>query len=227
MSMICTLQAYKDADLERVRRGDLSVNTSCGPSQTKESFPLGLYLIEIFGVLYILAGICHSFSRFWYIWLLLALGLLGYLYIENKRLGMKQSITSCVQSENELCIDKAWHGIGFLLTGSAWEGNELLNFLVSGGEPIEGTDSGYGEDRLFTSDEVKKIDEALQGISKEDFESRFDSAKMMKEDIYPTIWDRPKEEDDTLGYISEYFGELKRYIHRTCEQNMGMIVGLS
>ena len=98
---------------------------------------------------------------------------------------------------------------------------------MGAGEPLEGTDSGYGEDRLFTSEQVKQIDEALQGISKEDFDSRFDPAKMMEEDIYPTIWDRPKEEDDTLGYISEYFDELKQFIHRKTEQNMGMIVGLS
>lgn len=124
-------------------------------------------------------------------------------------------------------IDKAWHGIHFLLTGSAWEGDAPLNFLVARGEETEGCDIGYGPGRMFTSAEVKRIDEALQGISKEEFESRFDPVKMMEEDIYPTIWDRPKEEDDTLGYISEYFVVLKQYIHRTAEQNMGLVVGLS
>lgn len=124
-------------------------------------------------------------------------------------------------------VDKAWHGIHFMLTGSARGGDEPLNFIVAGGQEVSGCDIGYGPGRLFTSEQVKQIDAALQVISKEEFESRFDSETMMKEDIYPTIWDRPKEEDDTLGYISKYFDGLKQYIHRACEQEMGLVVGLS
>lgn len=124
-------------------------------------------------------------------------------------------------------IDKAWHGIHFLLTGSASEGDAPLNFMVKGGHEADGCDIGYGPGRMFTSEQVKQIDEALQGISKEEFESRYDPAKMMAEEIYPAIWDRPKEEDDAIVYISENFVGLKDYIHRACELNMGMIVGLS
>jgi len=122
-------------------------------------------------------------------------------------------------------IDKAWFGIYFLLTGTAGVGKAPLNFLIIGGQEVKGCDIGYGPGRVFTSQHVKQIDEALQGISKEEFESRFDPVKMMEEDVYPNIWDRSKEE--SLEYISEYFVELKGYIHRTAEQNMGLIVGLS
>jgi len=224
MSMICSLQAYKDADLKRIKGGDRIATDSY---ESEYSFPLELYIIEIVVVLLIFGHTCKEFPRFWYIWLLLAIGLLVYLYFANKRSGIKQDNASRIPAKNELWLDKAWHGIHFLLTGSAWEGDEPLNFLVAAGEPLEGTDTGYGEDRVFTSEQVKQIDSALQGISKEEFESRFDPAKMMEEDIYPTIWDRPKDEDDTLGYISEHFLELKQYIHRTAEHNMGIIVGLS
>jgi hypothetical protein len=123
-------------------------------------------------------------------------------------------------------LDKAWHGIHFLLTGSAWEGEQPLNFLLTAGEAIEGSETGYGPDRVFTSEDVKQIDNALQSISKKEFESRFDPQKMMEEDIYPNIWDRPKEEDDTLSYISEYFVEMKQYIHTIAAKNMGIVVEL-
>ncbi len=124
-------------------------------------------------------------------------------------------------------IDKAWHGIHFLLTGSAWEGEEPLNFIVAGGEVIEESDTGYGPNRVFTSQQVKQIDNALQVISKEEIESRFDQKKMMDEDIYQNIWDRSKEEDDTLGYISECFVAMKQCIHSFASKNMGIVVGLS
>lgn len=224
MSMVCSLQAFKDADLDLIRSGEQIEDYF---KQSESSFPLGLYVIEVIGVLYIAGHTCYMFHRFWYIWLFLTFGLLGYLYIENKGLGKKQNKTTGIRAEKELWLDKAWHGIHFLLTGSAWEGDEPLNFLVASGEPIEGTESEYGEDRLFTSQQVKQIDAVLQGITKEQFQSRFDPNKMMAENIYPTIWDRPKEEDDTLGYIMEYFVKLKQFIHNIAEKNMGMIVGLS
>ncbi|HEG43813.1 MAG TPA: DUF1877 family protein [Phycisphaerales bacterium] len=124
-------------------------------------------------------------------------------------------------------LDKAWHGIHFLLTGSALEDNEPLNFLVMGGEDTVGCDIGYGPGRMFTSAQVKQIDGALQDISKEEFESRFDPDKMMELDIYPNIWDRPKEEDDSLDYISVSFVEMKQFIRNIAEKNMGMLVVLN
>ena len=124
-------------------------------------------------------------------------------------------------------IDKAWLGIHFLLTGSIREGEAPLNFLVAGGEEAVGCDIGYGPGHMFTSDQVKEIYEALLGVSKEEFENRYDPQKMVKEGIYSDIQGLLQEEDDTLDYLSHYFVEMKGYIHRMTEQNMGMIVGFS
>lgn len=30
--------------------------------------------------------------------------------------------------------------------------------------------------------------------------------------IYPAIWDRPSTEDDTRGYLLEYFAQLREFI---------------
>jgi hypothetical protein len=48
---------------------------------------------------------------------------------------------------DELGVDKAWHGIHVLLTGTAWEGSFPLNFTVSGGKEIGDVDVGYGPAR--------------------------------------------------------------------------------
>ena len=154
MSMVCGLQAFDETDIERIRSGELALESSCYSRQSKSTYPLALYLIEIIGVLWIYAHASRMFPKYWYIWMLLPIGLIIHFYIETKRPLKKQKGMSPVPSANELWLDKAWHGIHFLLTGSAWEGDEPLNFLVTAGEPIEGTDSGYGEDRLFTSEQV-------------------------------------------------------------------------
>ena len=202
MSMICVFSTISDESIELVREHPLLVmKWFCSEEEFQEY-------------------VAHQQSS--------KVGFLSKLFGKKSKQPERLPDYSPSGNENiQYDIDKAWHGIHFLLTGSAWEGDEPLNFLVAGGEVAEGCDIGYGPGRMFSSAQVKQIDAALGGISKEEFESRFDPAKMMKEDIYPTLWDRPKEEDDSLRYISEYFGELKRYIHNIAGKNMGMIVGLS
>jgi len=57
------------------------------------------------------------------------------------------------------------HGIHFLLTGTAWEGDFPLAFIVRGGREVG--DVGYGPARIFTSDEVQAIANALRPITRE------------------------------------------------------------
>ncbi|MHC4886403.1 MAG: DUF1877 family protein [Planctomycetota bacterium] len=54
--------------------------------------------------------------------------------------------------------------------------------------------------------------------------SRFQADLMMKKDIYPTIWDADPEEDDALGYLIEYYGELKEFIRSAAEKGLGLVV---
>lgn len=74
--------------------------------------------------------------------------------------GSKVANKSFELSKNEVTdanLDKAWHGIHFLLTGSTWEGEKPLNFLISGGETIGEIEVGYGPARSIKSVDVKKI----------------------------------------------------------------------
>jgi hypothetical protein len=64
----------------------------------------------------------------------------------------------------DLDVDKAWHAIHFLLTGSAWEGDPPLNFIVIGGSDV-GDDLGYGPARGLSSDEVRNLAGALRAIA--------------------------------------------------------------
>lgn len=45
-------------------------------------------------------------------------------------------------SSEEVDIDKAWHGLHYLLTGTAWEGAPPLNFLAAGGREVGEVESG-------------------------------------------------------------------------------------
>jgi hypothetical protein len=122
-------------------------------------------------------------------------------------------------------LDKAWHGIHFLLTGQTWDGEPPLNFIVAGGKEIGKVEVGYGPARCFTSREAAAICDALEPITAESLRERCDRDAFMKHDIYPNIWDEPA--DECFGYVLTYFEEMKEFMRRTKASRKGLIVSFS
>ena len=124
-------------------------------------------------------------------------------------------------------LDKSWHGIHYLLTGTADESGTPLEFLVAGGTDVGDEDVGYGPPRVFTSAETRTIATALAAVTDEDLRSRFDPAAMMRAEIYPKIWDRDPKDDDTLGYLMEYVAILREAMNTVTSRGHGLLVVLS
>jgi Domain of unknown function (DUF1877) len=117
-------------------------------------------------------------------------------------------------------LEKAWHGLHYLLTGEAWGGNGPLAFLLVGGEQL-------GKDqesplRWFTPDDTVRIHQDLSGVSDEKLWSRFDADEMEKQQIYPCIWDEG-EEDLKQEYLT-YFHELKQVVAAAVQSGQGFLV---
>lgn len=118
-------------------------------------------------------------------------------------------------------LDKAWQGIHFLLTGSDWEGEGPLAFILHGGREIS-EDLGYGPAHGFTSSEVKDIDAALRSIEPTALYERADPAELTRLEIYPQIWeDEPKEE--CIGYLTDNFKQLKEFVSGTARSGRALI----
>ena len=124
-------------------------------------------------------------------------------------------------------LDKAWHGIHYLLTGTADEGDQPWTFLVSGGRTVGDIEIGYGPARVFTSAETKSILDALLTLTDEEPRSRFDPADMTAKEIYPEIWSRGDPEEETIGYLLEYFAVLRGFLQQAAEAKVGMVVTLT
>lgn len=133
-----------------------------------------------------------------------------------------------VPPEGESCdLDKAWHGLHYLLTGSADGDGTPLSFLVSGGSEIAELDQGYAPPRLLSSADVRRIHAALAQISDEELRARFDGARMDELDVYPSIWTRPVEEDDVVGYVMDSVGPLRALVERAVVAHCGLVVQLT
>lgn len=116
--------------------------------------------------------------------------------------------------EPELDLDKFWHGVHFLLTGSAWGlGDGVAGAAVLGGEEI-GEDGGYGPARLVTADRVRSVADALDALDDDTLRTRFDRPAMKAAEIYPDIWDEDVSPDGFLAHVAE----LRRF-YRTAADN--------
>ena len=78
----------------------------------------------------------------------------------------------------EIDVDKSWHGMHYLLTGSAEGGTPPLDFLLEGGQTVGDEDVGYGPARVFTAAETRSIAAAVAAISDEELRARYDPSAM-------------------------------------------------
>lgn len=86
-------------------------------------------------------------------------------------------------------LDKAWHGLHYLLCGAVEPAPGALGQAVLGGAEI-GEDQGYGPARYFTTAETTEIAQALQAPGLEAaMRARFDPATMTPLGIYPGGWE--------------------------------------
>src|SRR5712691_3406238 len=118
-------------------------------------------------------------------------------------------------------LNKAWHAIHFVLTGSRLGGDEPLNFLVSEGTPVGEVDVGYGPARVLTSAQVRSLATALAALEPEDVAARVDLHQLDAEVIYPGNWQRNgMGVDDVVGS----YRDMRNLIVRLADQGMGLVL---
>ena len=127
---------------------------------------------------------------------------------------------------DEVDLDKAWHGLHFLFTGTAWEGDEPACFLVRGGEAIGSVDVGYGPARALAPDRVRRFAEFLEALSPDELDRRYDPARMTALDIYPGNWTGTGEPEE-MDVLLEGFAMLRDFVTETREAGDALVVYLN
>jgi Domain of unknown function (DUF1877) len=118
-------------------------------------------------------------------------------------------------------LDKAWHAIHFVLTGSRLGGDEPLNFLVSEGTPVGEVDVGYGPARVLTSEQVRQLAAALAPLEPEHVAERVDVRTLDEQSIYPGNWQR---NGYGVDYVVSNYRDMRELIARTANDGRGLIL---
>lgn len=121
-------------------------------------------------------------------------------------------------------FDKLWHGVHYLLTGSAEEADRPLGFIYSGGAYVGDEEIGLGPPRTFTPVEVRAIADGLAKLNDAELRSRYKPDEMMRLEIYPEIWDRDPAEDDVLSALLDAVRELRSVLDGVVARGHGLLV---
>ncbi|MET4108728.1 YfbM family protein [Hymenobacter sp. UYP22] len=141
--------------------------------------------------------------------------------------GIFDFIDNDVPQGQELDLDKAWHGLHFMLTGTAWDGDEPLAYLLTGGHDIgneEEHDVGYGPARGLTAPEVKQFANDLNDITLETFASRYVGSRMDELELYPRGWGQELEE--MRNWLVNEFNKLQSFANSAAAENACLVIYL-
>ena len=212
MGMTCSIRAAPDADIEAVLERPARITTLLygnGPSSPHPN----VQVIDLTP-----KGVITALTPRW-------LKRVGHASRSiGARAGQGADRWQPTSGGEELDLDKSWHGIHFLLTGTAYEGEPPLDFIVRGGVEIDDADVGIGPARALKSDDVRAVADAIERLPPDELRERFDPKRMLEEGIYPDIWDRDPAEDDTLGYLIEHYAELRAFVRRAADRGAGLII---
>ena len=122
-------------------------------------------------------------------------------------------------------IEKTWHGLHFVLTGSADSvtlGDVPLSEAVLGSYEFDAGTGGYAT--IIRSDRVEALLAALRAVDRELLVETFEPSQLAEQDIYPAnIWLR----DDPKSLVLELIGSLDTLIEfyeATRALGMGVLV---
>ena len=119
-------------------------------------------------------------------------------------------------SHRSLDLDKQWHAVHFLLTGSAGATDNPLSLIIGNFEEI-GPDNGYGAAWFVPKGFIAEFDRALSAQSNAEIAARYDAAAMVREEVY--IADVLEEEgDEGLQFLIEDIERLRTFAHRAAAE---------
>jgi hypothetical protein len=205
MGMYCTLRRVNETDLRRLRKEPEQVSRFLygEPAPLEEVREPGLvgFIMRLFGKTY---QVKESTAE---------------EEFANRKLQEIQ--------QHEVDLEKAWHGLHFLFTGTDDGGEEPGCFLLSGGEEIG--DEDVGPARVLRPDQVSQFATFLADLSYEELARRYDPARMTALEIYPdVIWMRPEAPGESArDYLFGAFEDLRAFVTETAKTGESVIISIS
>ena len=127
-----------------------------------------------------------------------------------------------IDHEKHIDLEKDWHGLHFLFTGTSDGGRPPACYMVKGGEDLD--DEGFG--RALRPKQVKVFAEYLGELTPEILTKRYDPHRMVELDIYPGGWES-EPESRRLKELLQCFDDVKVFVMGAAAAGDGMVIHVS
>jgi hypothetical protein len=126
-----------------------------------------------------------------------------------------------------LDIGKEWHGLHFLLCGTARKARGPLGMTILGGRAL-GPNLGYGRARVLEAAHVTLVAEALDSCRIPDLRRRFDPPAMARQRVHPPgAWrdlDDPNDKRLALRGLLAAFIAVRSYYRKAAAAGNAMVL---
>ncbi|MFZ0678850.1 YfbM family protein [Candidatus Binatus sp.] len=120
-----------------------------------------------------------------------------------------------------ISIEKAWHGLHYLLCGQAVPGSDLASQVVMGGTDV-GDDLGYGPARYFDAAKVASIANELTRPNLEaEMMARWDPDQMTNLGIYPAVFEPGDDQ-----WLMDAFRKVRQFFVDASAANLAVVTCL-
>ena len=109
-------------------------------------------------------------------------------------------------------LDKSWHIVHYLLSGSSGRGESPLGLIGDDLHPLADVDLGLGKPNVISPSEVQAFAEATAVMSDTDFLMRFKPDEMPVDELYMGDVIARGDHDDMMEYALENFHILRDFV---------------
>ena len=122
-------------------------------------------------------------------------------------------------------LEGVWHGLHFLFTGTAWEGDGPAGYLLRGGKDLGDADElGYSVLQALSPEQTRRFAIFLGSLSREELERRIDPKRMTELGIDPGGWTAGETRNRRFEHVLDAFDELRAFVHATVDAKAGLVV---
>lgn len=124
-------------------------------------------------------------------------------------------------AQRTLDLDKQWHAVHFMLTGSAGVTDDPMSLILGSFEEI-GPDHGYGPAWLIPNAFLVKFSAALSATNDDELKARYDPTLMVREQVY--IAEALQEEgEEGLGFLMEDIARIREFTAKAAADGVNAI----
>ena len=151
-----------------------------------------------------------------------ATGLMDQLRTAFKFSTRQEPIGGVREDGDEAYLEKSWHLMHFLLTGSCEGTGEATSFLAEDWPELGDVEVGWGRAWTIDPEAIRRFHAALSAVEDDQLCARFDTEEMKAQDIY--LGDA-FEGDERRGcnYVLHYLAILRTFVAEASARGCGAI----